>query len=137
MGKIYRLVRAHRSGEAVIALLARYDETALHTEIEPVFERMRDWGPSRPLLCVGRLWIELLDREQRHGRALMAIEQCQAISADFVLPDVGRTLFYAEMALATGKPEIARRLLEHADTRYRGLVHPQQARHLLERARRA
>lgn len=137
MREIYRFVRAHRSGEAVVALLARYDENSLHTELEPVFERMRDWGPSRPLLCVGRLWIELLDRDRRFGRALMAIEQCQAVSADFVLPDIERTLFYAEMALDTGKGEIARRLLERAESRYFGLVHPQQARHLLERARRA
>ncbi len=137
MGEIYRLVRAHRSGEAVVALSTRFDEESLHTELEPLFERMRDWGPSRPLLCVGRLWIALLDRERRYGRALMAIEQCQAISADFVLPEVARTLFYAEMALDTGKPEIARRLLDRADSRYPGLVHAQQARHLYERARRA
>ncbi|MDH3387601.1 MAG: rhomboid family intramembrane serine protease [Gammaproteobacteria bacterium] len=136
MGRIYQMVKTHRDSEAIVELLDRYDLQALFTELEMVFERAREWGPSRTLLCLGRLLIQLLDQEQRHGRVLMTIERCQAASPQFQLPDVSRTLFYAQMAIDTGKAGVAAQLLVNAAERYGGLVNHQQCNHLLQKISR-
>ncbi len=134
MGKIYQMVKTHRDSEAMLKLLTRYDQQTLFTELEPIFERVYEWGPSRALACLGRLLIQILDREQRHGRALYYIERCQNLSPKFILPDVSRILFYAQMALDTGKPEVARNLVVDAVPRYGSLVNSQQCNHLLQKA---
>lgn len=137
MGQVYQLVKTNRDSEAMVELLDRYDTDSLHTELDIVFQRVAGWGASRTLLCLGRLLIEILDREQRHGRVLIVIEQCQAISPKFVLPDVSRTLFFAQMAIDTGKLTIARNLTADAAARYRGLINPEQANHLFQQASRS
>jgi membrane associated rhomboid family serine protease len=134
MSQIYQMVKTHRDSEAVLQLLSRYDLQSLYTEIEPVFERAFEWGPSRSLACLGRLLIQILDRENRHGRALYYIERCQSLSPQFILPDVSRTLFYAQMALDTGKPIVAKNLVDNSAQRYGTLVNTQQFSHLLQLA---
>jgi membrane associated rhomboid family serine protease len=134
MSQIYQMVKTHRDSEAVLQLLSRYDLQSLYTEIEPVFERAFEWGPSRSLACLGRLLIQILDRENRHGRALYYIERCQSLSPQFILPDVSRTLFYAQMALDTGKPIVAKNLVDNSAQRYGTLVNAQQFNHLLQLA---
>ena len=134
MSQIYQMVKTHRDSEAVLQLLSRYDLQSLYTEIEPVFERAFEWGPSRSLACLGRLLIQILDRENRHGRALYYIERCQSLSPQFILPDVSRTLFYAQMALDTGKPIVAKNLVDNSAQRYGTLVNTQQFNHLLQLA---
>ncbi len=133
MGQVYQMVKTHRDSEAVLELLTRYDQQTLFTELEPVFERVYEWGPSRTLACFGRLLIHNLEREQRHGRALFYIECCQNLSPQFALPDLSRVLFYAQMALDTGKPLIARNLVFNAAERYAGQVNAQQCHHLLQK----
>ena len=134
MSQIYQMVKTHRDSEAVLQLLSRYDLQSLYTEIEPVFERAFEWGPARSLACLGRLLIQILDRENRHGRALYYIERCQSLSPQFILPDVSRTLFYAQMALDTGKPIVAKNLVDNSAQRYGTLVNTQQFNHLLQLA---
>jgi len=136
MSQIYQMVKTHRDSEAVLQLLTRYDLQSLVTEIEPVFERAFEWGPSRSLACLGRLLIQILDREHRHGRALFYIERCQSVSAQFILPDISRTLFYAQMALDTGKPAIAKNLVKDSVRRYGTLINSQQCNHLLQLAQK-
>ena len=136
MSQIYQMVKTHRDSEAVLQLLSRYDLQSLYTEIEPVFERAFEWGPSRSLACLGRLLIQILDRENRHGRALYYIERCQSLSPQFILPDVSRTLFYAQMALDTGKPIVAKNLVGNSAQRYGALVNTQQFNHLLQLAQK-
>lgn len=135
MGHVYQMVKTHRDSEAILELLTRYDLQTPFIEIESVFERVCDWGPSRTLGCVGRLLIQILEREQRYGRVLYFIERCQSQGRQFMLPDVSRVQFYAEMALDTGKPEVARNLLVDAEKRYGSLVNLQQFNHLLQKAR--
>ncbi len=135
-GRIYRLVKAHRDSEAMIEFLARYDLESLYTELEREFDRALEWGGSRFLLCLGRLLIQVLDQEHRHGRALVVIERCQQVSPKFELPNVFRTLFYAEMAIDTGRAGIARNLLVDAEQRYDRLLSAQQCNHLLQTIRR-
>jgi membrane associated rhomboid family serine protease len=136
MSQVYQMVKTHRDSEAVLQLLSRYDLQSLYTEIEPVFERAFEWGPSRSLACLGRLLIQILDRENRYGRALYYIERCQSLSPQFILPDVSRTLFYAQMALDTGKPIVAKNLVDNFAQRYGTLVNTQQFNHLLQLAQK-
>jgi membrane associated rhomboid family serine protease len=136
MGQVYQMVKTHRDSEATLELLSRYDQQTLFTELEPIFERVYEWGPSRTLACVGRLLIQILDREQRHGRVLFYVERCQALSPKFALPDLSRVLFYAQMALDTGKPVIARNLVINAAERYGSEVNAEQCHHLLQQASR-
>jgi membrane associated rhomboid family serine protease len=136
MSQTYQMVKTHRDSEAMLQLLTRYDLQSLLTEIEPVFERVFEWGPSRSLACMGRLLIQILDRENRHGRALFYIERCQSLSPQFILPDISRTLFYAQMALDTGKPAIAENLVKDSARRYGMLINSQQCNHLLQLAQK-
>ena len=136
MSQIYQMVKTHRDSEAVLQLLSRYDLQSSFTEIEPVFERAFEWGPSRGLACLGRLLIQILDRENRHGRALYYIERCQSLSPQFILPDISRTLFYAQLALDTGKPLVAKNLVVNSVQRYGELVNTQQFNHLLQLAQK-
>ena len=120
MGGIYKMVTTHRDSEAIITLLENYDRS-LH-DYESLYERINQWGPSRTLLCVGRLIIDSLDQDNRHGRALAYVEKCQKISPQFILPDVSKTIFYADFAIQAGRPEVARNLLVNPEKRYGNLV---------------
>ena len=99
--------------------MERYDHLQAPThEFEALYERVEEWGPSRTLLCLARLIIYKLDREQRYGRAIVYIAKCQAISPRFVLPELSRVPFYAEMAIECGRLDVARNLLADPVARY-------------------
>ena len=116
---IYRLVSTHQDSEATYLLMQQYDYFQTETEeYEALFKRIHSWGPSRCLLCMGRLIIQRLHEEKRYGRALYMIEQCQQIRSQFILPDLAHTLFYARRAIEMDKPELARNLLLDPYTRY-------------------
>lgn len=134
MGRLYQMVKTHRNSEAVLTFLTRYGiDTPTH-ELESLFEPVKNWGPSRMALCLGRLIIEKLEREKRYGRVIHMIEKCQSISPQFVLHDITRTLFYAQMAIETGKHEVAQNLLDNPNKRYGVLLNPDQCNHLLQKA---
>ena len=135
MGEIYRQVNARHDSRAVALLQTKYDDQSYHSELESVFERVLEWEHSRFTLCLGRLIIQVLDQEGRYGRALQMIEVCQAISPGFVLPDLSRVLFYAQMGLDAGKPTLAARLTYDAAKRYRGMVDAQQAEQWFQQAK--
>lgn len=123
MGRVYRMVGCHRDSEAVYLLVDEYDYLQTRTqEFEALFEHVEQWGPSRTLLCLGRLIIYKLDREKRHERVLAYIEKCQNISPRFVLPELSRTSFYARRAIEAGRLDLAKNLIVEHETRYGGLV---------------
>jgi len=132
MGSIYQCVKTHRNAEAITQLLTRYDDATPVVDLEAVFERVNEWGPSRTLLCLGRLIIYCLDDEKRFGRAMVYIEKCQNISPQFVLADLSKTLFYVRFAMETGKLEVAKNMLVDADERYGGLVNQKQCQEFLQ-----
>lgn len=134
LGRIYQMVKTHRNSEAVLTLLSRYGKDSPTNELEALFNPVKDWGPSRMALCLGRMIIDKLDNEKRYGRAIMFIEKCQSISTQFILPDVTRTLFYAQMAIETGKHKVAEELLKNPQKRYRSLLNTDQCNHLLQKA---
>ena len=79
-------------------------------------------GPSRTLLCLGRLIIYKLDREKRHDRVITYIDKCQKISPQFLLPELSRVTFYARQAIEAGKLNIAKNLVVEYEARYGDLV---------------
>jgi len=137
MQQLYRMVSTHQDSKAVNSLLTRYGLDTPTYELEELFERIQEWGPSRTLLCLGRLIIHKLDKEKRDGRAMVYIAKCQNINPRFLLDDISRVFHYAEMALETGRPEIARNLVSDARKRYGNSVNSEQCNHLLARAVRA
>lgn len=134
MRGLYQMVKTHRDSDAVLALLERFGANTSMHELETLFDYLEQWGPSRTRLCLGRWIIDTLDREKRYGRAILIIEKCQAISAQFILPDVSRTLFYAAMALDLNKPAVTRNLVKDPQKRYGKLLNPAQCNHLLQKA---
>jgi membrane associated rhomboid family serine protease len=134
MQQLYQMVTTRRDSEAVNLMLSKHDlDTPTH-ELEQLFDRMEEWGPSRALLCLGRLIIHKLDKEKRDGKALVYIAKCQKISPKFLLSDLSRVLHYAEMALETGRLEITRNLVADANKRYGDLLNCEHCNHLLQRA---
>ncbi|MFT5658034.1 MAG: membrane associated rhomboid family serine protease [Gammaproteobacteria bacterium] len=136
MGTIYQCVKTHRDAEAINLLLTKFDESTPVVEVEALFKRAQEWGPSRTLLCIGRLIIHKLDEEKRFGRSLVFIEKCQAISPKFVLADLSKTLFYARFAMETEKPELVRNLLVDHEQRFGNLVNMDQCQQILQQVLR-
>ncbi len=133
LSQLYQMVSTHRDSEAIYTLMTQYDLDTPSHELEAIYERMNDWGASRTQLCFGRLIIEQLDREQRFGRAVVYIEKCQSLSPQFILPDISRTLFYANLAINTGMTEVAKSLLINSEKRYGNLLNTDQCNHLLQK----
>ena len=133
MGRVYRMVGCHRDSDAVCMLMDQYDylQTRTH-ELEALYQHVEQWGPSRTLLCLGRLMIYKLDREKRHDRVLTYIEKCQSISPKFVLPELSRVTFYARQAIDVGKLGVAKNLVTEHETRYGGLVGSGECDRLLD-----
>lgn len=132
MRGVYQCVKTQRDGEAINRLLEKYDISTPIDELESLYKRIEEWGPSRTLLCFGRLIIHQLDSDKRYGRALVYIEKCQAVSPQFVLADLSKTLFYARFAAETGKPDIAKNMLIDAELRYGDQVNASQGRQILQ-----
>ena len=63
---------------------------------------------------------------------MVYIEKCQAVSSQFVLPDLSKTLFYVRFAMETGKLEVAKNMLIDSEERYGELVNQKQSREFLQ-----
>jgi hypothetical protein len=85
MSRIYQMVKTHRDSEAIFYLSERYNLLSkTKNDLEQLFESVEKLGASRTLLCIGRLLIYKLDKEKRYGIAIVYIEKCQKISAQFI-----------------------------------------------------
>jgi hypothetical protein len=133
MRSVYRMVSCHRNGDAIFLLMDAYDylQTPTH-EIEKLFQQVEEWGPSRTLLCLGRLIIYRLDRERRHDRVIAYIGKCQRISPKFALPELSRVTFYARLAIEAGKFDMAKNLVMEYEARYGGVVGGGECERLLQ-----
>jgi hypothetical protein len=119
MGRVYKMVGVHRDSDAVYLLMDEYDylQTSL-AEFEALYKHVEQWGPSRTLLCLGRLIIYRLDREKRHNQVLGYIEKCQTINPRFILPELSRITFYARQAIEAGRLDMAKNLVVDFESRY-------------------
>jgi hypothetical protein len=133
MGRIYQMVKTHRDSEAIYNITERYNLLSTTYDLEQLFEYVEKWGASRTILCIGRLLIYKLDKEKRHGIAIVYIEKCQIISAQFILADISRTLFFAEMAFDMGKSDVVKSLLKNAEKRYGPLICHDQCNQILQK----
>jgi hypothetical protein len=133
MRSVYRMVSCHRNSDAIYLLMDAHDylQTPTH-EFEALYKHAEEWGPSRTLLCLGRLIIYKLDREKRHDRVLRYIEKCQRISPKFVLPELSRVTYFARQAINAGKLEVAKNLVTEHEERYGKLVGDGECRRLLQ-----
>jgi hypothetical protein len=113
------MVGVHRDSDAVYLLMDEYDylQTSL-AEFEALYKHVEQWGPSRTLLCLGRLIIYRLDREKRHNQVLGYIEKCQTINPRFILPELSRITFYARQAIEAGRLDMAKNLVVDFESRY-------------------
>ena len=132
MSGVYQCLKTQRDGEAINRLLDEYDFSTPIDELESLYKRIEEWGPSRTLLCFGRLIIHQLDSDKRYGRAMVYIEKCQIVSPQFVLADLSKTLFYARFAMESGKPDVAKNMLVDAEDRYGDRVNASQCRQFLQ-----
>ncbi len=133
MANIYRAVTTDRDSEALVLLMDKYDYFQTDTaQFETLFEHVQKWGPSRTLLCIGRLIIYRLNEERRHGRCLFYIEKCLQISPQFILPELKQTVFYARMAFDSDKLTVSEQLIMDAEKRFGTLVNLTLCRGLKE-----
>ena len=133
MRSVYRMVSCHRNGDAIYLLMDAYDYLQTRTqEFEKLFRYVEEWGPSRTLLCLGRLIIYKLDRERRHDRVINYIEICQQINPRFQLPELSRVTFYARQAIERGKFDMAKNLVADYETRYGSAVGGGECERLLQ-----
>ena len=123
MGRVYRMTSCHRDSDAINLLLEQYDYLQTRTqEFEALYKHVEQWGPSRTLLCIGRLIIYRLDREKRFDKVLTYIEKCQALNPQFLLPELTRVTFYARQAIEVDKLAVAKNLVAEFESRYGDLV---------------
>ena len=119
LAELYRYVQTDRDSDAVVLLLRDYDVYRGSYEIyDELFQRMKDWGESRTLLCLGRLLINVLLEKRFYARALMIAEQCQAVSEEFLLADPENVLLLASMARDQHQYQLAYLLVADAAERY-------------------
>lgn len=119
MSLMCRHVRLHRDSQAIVLILENYEVQSASVEIyEELFNSVQSWGDSRTLLCLGRLLINLLIEHRKYAKALVYVEKCQKVSAEFVLANPVNVMMLANMARENKQYEIAYLLVKDAQTRY-------------------
>lgn len=134
MTRLYKAVSSKQDSEALVILLQPYTlEQLTSAQVEQWYDRVKTWGASRSLLCLGRLMIYLLQQERNQARAIYYIKQCQSINPEFLLPDLSQTVILAQMALYTGDIEAAKNLLNKPKQRYQRFVNIDELKEVIHR----
>jgi membrane associated rhomboid family serine protease len=119
LSRIYQLVQANRDSDAVVLALDGFEEKQYSVEIyTEMFERMNDWGPSRTLLCTGRLCIDLFMRNNNFHHALEITKRCIAVTDDFLIADPIHVQLLAKHAKETNQQDVAYTIIKNAAERY-------------------
>jgi len=119
MENIHRFVRIYKDSDAINLIVKDYETQSSSVEIFiELFERIKDWGDSLTLLCVGRLIINLQMENKKYASALLYVEKCQKITEDFVLADPKHVLILANMARKNQQFEMSYLLVKNASERY-------------------
>ena len=117
--RIYQLVQANRDSDAIMLVLQDYEEWQYSVEIyAEMFERMQGWGPSRTLLCTGRLCIDLFMNNSNPHRALEITKHCYAVSNDFLIANPTHVQLLAKHAIETNQHDMAYTIIKDAAERY-------------------
>ncbi len=117
--KLHHLVRTRRDSEAVVLILSDYElQSASPIIFEELFVRVKLWGDSLTVLCLGRLVINLLIEQRKYAKALLIVEQCQVITEEFVLANPINVLLLARIAQESQQYQVAYLLVRDAYERY-------------------
>jgi len=123
MQQVYNYASTERDSDAIILILEDYEIRRASPEIyEEIFQRIEQWKPSRTLLCLGRLIINLLIQSNQYGKSVEYVERCQKISKGFVLADPNELILLVQAAIKLQKYELAYLLINDASNRYKGEV---------------
>ena len=123
LSELYRYVTTDRDSDAVLLIIKDYDFQKTSIEIyEDIFTKMSDWKPSRALLCLGRLIIDLYIEQSKLTRALHYVEKCQNVSQEFVLANPAYVLLLAKHAIAQNQFQLAYNILSKSSPRYSGEI---------------
>ena len=117
--EIYTQVNVRKDSDAIMLILNDYEryQQDFYLLVQ-VFERIKAWGESRTLLCVGRCLIEILIEGSQYARAVEVVKECQQVTKDFVLADPGMSLLLVRYAIEIHEENVAYYLLHDADKRY-------------------
>jgi membrane associated rhomboid family serine protease len=119
MSRIYNYVQANRDSDAIILILDDYDLQQHSVEIyDALFNRMLQWGPSKALLCTGRLIIDLHLHNRQYLSAINMAKQCHTIAPEFVLADSLHVLVLAKQAMVVNEYELAWMIIKNVNVRY-------------------
>ena len=119
MSHIYNYVQANRDSDAIMLILEDFELKQHSIEIyEELFQRMLQWGPSRSLLCTGRLIIDLHLHNRQYLSAINMARQCHTFAPEFVLADSLHVLVLAKHAMAVNEYELTLMILKNANERY-------------------
>ncbi|RDH84056.1 MAG: rhomboid family intramembrane serine protease [endosymbiont of Galathealinum brachiosum] len=119
ISEIHRYVRGRQDSKAINLIIKDYEVQSASVEIfEELFERIKSWGDSRTLLCLGRLLINLLIEKRKYARALLYVEMCQEVTYEFVLADPDNVLFLANTARENRQYKVAYLLVRNLYERY-------------------
>ena len=119
MSRVYNYVQATRDSDALMLILEDYEIKQHSIEIyQELFDRMQQWGPSRALLCTGRLIIDSHMHNRQYSAANNMAKQCHTIAPDFVLADSLHVLVLAKHAMTVNEYELAWMIVRNAGERY-------------------
>jgi len=125
--KLFQYIRRKQNSAAVALFITENDIHAANLEVyEEHFKEVKDWGPSKYLLCIGRLIIHLLMQQKKYARALLYAKECHEASENFILADPSYILLLAKLAVDTHQYQLAYLLVKDADKRYGNYVEHHQ-----------
>ena len=132
MAQVYQYVNADRDSDAIVLMLNDYEFQKSSVQIfEELFDRVKEWGDTRALLCLGRTVINLLVEQRKYARSLVYIEQCQRVVKGFVLADPGHVLLIASIAKDNRQYEIAYHLVADSNERYGNYINAEECEQLI------
>ncbi len=120
---IFKYVRVKQDSHALALFIKENDIRAANVAVyEEHFKEVKEWGPSRYCLCVGRLIIDLLMQQNKQARALFYVEECHKVLPKFALGDPHHVLFLANLAIDLQNYKLAYLLVKDAEKRYGNYV---------------
>ena len=113
------MVNVGNSSEAIVLFLKDYDHNKDSIEVyKELFQEMEKWQKCRALLCLGRLFINLLLEKNNNKDALIITKRCLDIQEDFVLSEPAEALKLTLYAIDLQQYPLALRIIRRSDLRY-------------------
>jgi len=119
--RIHTYVETKRDSDAIVLMLEDFERKRGSIEIyEELFERVESWGPSRTMLCLGRLLIDIYIDQRLYGKAVDISKRCHTVSKKFVLAQGSQLILLVQTAIKLQQYDLAYDLVKDVDERYCG-----------------